>query len=162
MIPFPAIDNNAELASIATALDTATCSLMINTKTSFRSESTRARMSRCTKLSKSILETRPIYHKRDETIRGHVFCSFLALLLKQELESRETNRSGMGMERGHSRAGCFAAGRSRLPGQTFSIPQPPYGTRLPKRSAPRGGDTALLCGNSSDSIRAGNVVPRHL
>ena len=25
---------------------------------------------------------------RDETIRGHVFCSFLALLLKQELESR--------------------------------------------------------------------------
>ena len=38
--------------------------------------------------TKSILETRPVYHKRDETIRGHVFCSFLALLLKQELESR--------------------------------------------------------------------------
>jgi transposase len=38
--------------------------------------------------SKSILETRPIYHKHDATIRGHVFCSFLALVLKQELESR--------------------------------------------------------------------------
>jgi len=38
--------------------------------------------------TKSILETRPIYHKRDETIRGHVFCSFLALMLKQELEKR--------------------------------------------------------------------------
>jgi transposase len=38
--------------------------------------------------TKSILETRPIYHKRDETIRGHVFCSFLALVLKQELERR--------------------------------------------------------------------------
>ena len=38
--------------------------------------------------TKSVFETRPIYHKRDETIRGHVFCSFLALLLKQELESR--------------------------------------------------------------------------
>ena len=38
--------------------------------------------------TKSILETRPIYHKQDVTIRGHVFCSFLALLLKQELESR--------------------------------------------------------------------------
>jgi len=38
--------------------------------------------------TKSILETRPIYHKRDVTIRGHVFCSFLALVLKQELESR--------------------------------------------------------------------------
>jgi transposase len=28
---------------------------------------------------KSILETRPIYHKCDETIRGHVFCSFLGV-----------------------------------------------------------------------------------
>ena len=37
---------------------------------------------------KSILETRPIYHKRDETIRGHVFCSFLALLLRRALERR--------------------------------------------------------------------------
>jgi len=37
---------------------------------------------------KSILETRPIYHKLDETIRGHVFCSFLALLLKRGLEKR--------------------------------------------------------------------------
>jgi hypothetical protein len=36
--------------------------------------------------AKSILETRPIYHKCDETIRGHVFCSFLALTLKCELE----------------------------------------------------------------------------
>jgi Transposase DDE domain len=37
---------------------------------------------------KSLLETRPIYHKRDETIRGHVFCSFLALVLRQELQAR--------------------------------------------------------------------------
>ena len=37
---------------------------------------------------KSVLETRPIYHKVDETIRGHVFCSFLALMLLKELESR--------------------------------------------------------------------------
>src|SRR5256714_485281 len=38
--------------------------------------------------AKSILETRPIYHKCDETIRGHIFCSFLALGLKCELEGR--------------------------------------------------------------------------
>jgi len=38
--------------------------------------------------TKSILETRPIYHKCDETIRGHVFCSFLALVLKAELYER--------------------------------------------------------------------------
>ncbi len=38
--------------------------------------------------TKSLLETRPIFHKRDETIRGHVFCSFLALVLKKELYRR--------------------------------------------------------------------------
>jgi transposase len=37
---------------------------------------------------KSLLDTRPIFHKCDETIRGHVFCSLLALLLRKELEDR--------------------------------------------------------------------------
>lgn len=37
---------------------------------------------------KSILSTRPIYHKCDETIRGHVFCSFLSLLLIKEMQER--------------------------------------------------------------------------
>jgi transposase len=37
---------------------------------------------------KSILDTRPIFHQRDDTIRGHVFCSFLALVLKKELYRR--------------------------------------------------------------------------
>jgi transposase len=37
---------------------------------------------------KSILETRPIYHQTDENIRGHVFCSFLALVLRKELDIR--------------------------------------------------------------------------
>jgi hypothetical protein len=37
---------------------------------------------------KSILDTRPIFHQRDETIRGHVFCSFLALVLRKELDHR--------------------------------------------------------------------------
>jgi transposase len=41
---------------------------------------------------KTVLETRPIYHKMDETIRGHVFCSFLALMLLKELESRLESR----------------------------------------------------------------------
>jgi len=36
----------------------------------------------------SLLQTRPIYHRCDETIRGHVFCSFLALILRQELQAR--------------------------------------------------------------------------
>jgi transposase len=41
---------------------------------------------------KSLLQTRPIYHKCDETIRGHVFCSFLALVLRQELQARLEKR----------------------------------------------------------------------
>lgn len=44
---------------------------------------------------KSMFDTRPIYHKRDETIRGHVFCSFLSLVLRKELERRLD-------EKGHS------------------------------------------------------------
>ncbi len=38
--------------------------------------------------AKSLLETRPIFHKCDDTIRGHVFCSFLALVLRKELQAR--------------------------------------------------------------------------
>jgi len=41
---------------------------------------------------KTILSTRPIYHKCDETIRGHVFCSFLSLLLIKELQGRMDQR----------------------------------------------------------------------
>jgi transposase len=37
---------------------------------------------------KSLIDTRPIFHKRDATIRGHVFCSFLALVLRKELDRR--------------------------------------------------------------------------
>ena len=40
---------------------------------------------------KSILETRPVYHQREENIRGHIFCSFLALVLRKELERRLEN-----------------------------------------------------------------------
>lgn len=38
--------------------------------------------------TKSMLDTRPIWHKCDETIRGHVFCSYLALALRVELRKR--------------------------------------------------------------------------
>lgn len=47
---------------------------------------------------KSILDTRPIYHRHDETIRGHVFCSFLALVLLKELYRRMEQRGWRGVE----------------------------------------------------------------
>jgi hypothetical protein len=46
---------------------------------------------RAFRTSKSLFATRPIFHKLDETIRGHVSCSFLALVLKKELENRIAN-----------------------------------------------------------------------
>jgi Transposase DDE domain len=37
---------------------------------------------------KALLETRPIYHQSDAALRGHVFCSLLALVLRKELQDR--------------------------------------------------------------------------
>ena len=51
---------------------------------------------------KSVLETRPIYHQRDDTIRGHVFSSFLALVLLNELRQRMEAR-GFNYEWDHLR-----------------------------------------------------------
>jgi transposase len=38
--------------------------------------------------AKTLLETRPVFHQTDAAIRGHVFCSFLALVLAKELQDR--------------------------------------------------------------------------
>jgi hypothetical protein len=42
--------------------------------------------------TKSLLDTRPIFHQWDATIQGHVFCSFLALVLLDELKRRLAQR----------------------------------------------------------------------
>ena len=38
--------------------------------------------------AKALMHTRPIYHSSDAAIRGHVFCSFLALVLRKDLQER--------------------------------------------------------------------------
>jgi len=40
------------------------------------------------RVAKATLDTRPIFHSSDAAIRGHVFCSFLALVLAKELKDR--------------------------------------------------------------------------
>ncbi|MCJ7627809.1 MAG: IS1634 family transposase, partial [Longimicrobiales bacterium] len=47
--------------------------------------------------AKSMLDTRPIFHQWDATIKGHVFCSFLALILHDELK-RHLARRGWDLE----------------------------------------------------------------
>ena len=49
---------------------------------------------------KSILETRPVFHQKDENIRGHIFCSFLSLVLRKGLEQR-LEACGYQFEWGH-------------------------------------------------------------
>jgi hypothetical protein len=44
------------------------------------------------KTAKALLATRPIFHKTDAGIRGHIFCTFLALVLRKELIDRLTAR----------------------------------------------------------------------
>ena len=48
--------------------------------------------------TKAVLATRPIYHSSDMAIRGHVFCSFLALLLGN---SKRLHRHGIAAEWGN-------------------------------------------------------------
>ncbi len=38
--------------------------------------------------AKALMRTRPIYHASDAATRGHVFCSFLALILRKDLDER--------------------------------------------------------------------------
>ena len=38
--------------------------------------------------AKSLLDTRPVFHQTDDAIRGHMFCSFLALTLQKALFER--------------------------------------------------------------------------
>jgi DDE family transposase len=43
--------------------------------------------------SKALFATRPVFHRTDAAIRGHIFCTFLALVLRKELLDRLAARS---------------------------------------------------------------------
>jgi hypothetical protein len=47
--------------------------------------------------TKAIMRTRPIFHSSDAAIRGHVFCSFLALLMQKHLDDL-ARRAGVAPE----------------------------------------------------------------
>lgn len=71
---------------------------------------------------KSILETRPIFHQSDEAIRGHMFCSFLALVLLKELRSR-MEKNGWKYEWGNIRRdlGSLQEVEVEVDSQTFYL-----------------------------------------
>ena len=49
------------------------------------------------RVAKATMRTRPIYHSEDAAIRGHVFCSFLALILHQAIDEK-LHRAGKRVE----------------------------------------------------------------
>lgn len=77
---------------------------------------------------KSILHTRPIYHRCDDTIRGHVFCSFLAVVVLKELY-RRLNERGWKPEWKHLRDDLDALQESTVTSgtKTFVIRTDPSG-----------------------------------
>ena len=81
--------------------------------------------------TKSLLDTRPIYHKLDETIRGHVACSFLALVLKKELEDRlAAARALRVLARRHRRSRLAHRDRGRAGRQTLPAALPAASRRI--------------------------------
>jgi transposase len=70
---------------------------------------------------KFMLETRPIFHQRDDTIRGHVFCSFLALVLRKELE-RHLEKAGHIFEWSHIKQDVRAKNKNRTVKDRFDVP----------------------------------------
>ena len=89
---------------------------------------------------KTALATRPIYHKRDETILGHVFCSFLALRLRRELETR-LSKQGKDWEWGE-----ILRGLDNLTEVTLSFRQKEYALR------------AEITGQAGLALRAAGVA----
>ena len=91
--------------------------------------------------TKTVLETRPIYHKYDSTIRGHVFCSFLALVLKAELYDR-LERRGLTYEWDNIRRDLEALQETEL-----TIDEQTYYVRT------------ILRGTCNDVLRAAGAAP---
>src|SRR5574337_991021 len=90
--------------------------------------------------TKSLLDTRPIYHKLDETIRGHVACSFLALVLKKELEDRLAAADSSARANGRASWPAVMADLNSL--TETQVEQD--GKRFLLRSAPRPGASLAL------------------
>ncbi|HKM71733.1 MAG TPA: hypothetical protein VJX94_17030 [Stellaceae bacterium] len=53
------------------------------------------------KTAKAVLATRPIFHRTDAAMRGHIFCTFLALVSRMAIDHRRSRRP----ERGRGRTG---------------------------------------------------------
>ena len=121
------------------------------------------RVERAFRTSKSLFATRPIFHKLDETIRGHVSCSFLALVLKKELEDRIATVGKPAAEGDAAEGGSWPRPRSNRTASAFCCARrrapPPASLYAPPASPcrPPSGNSRKTNPNPP---RNQNVVPR--
>jgi hypothetical protein len=108
---------------------------------------------------KHLFATRPIFHKLDGTIRGHVFCSFPALVLKIELEHRIAALGEIGLwPEILGNLDALTEATIAQDGKRFlvrSAPRPPA-----SRCAPPASPRRRPFARSRPTERAPNVVPR--
>ena len=111
--------------------------------------------------TKSIMDTRPIYHRCNETIRGHVFCSFLALLLKTELE-RRMKFADLKCEWAQVIRGLdgLATGRGDFSGQTLCSTEPAYQRGFSGATGDRSRRTPHVARVVLSAQFSENVVPK--
>ena len=109
---------------------------------------------------KSLLATRPIFHQCGETIRGHVFFSFLALVLRKALQNR-LGKSGYDFEWRHIKQDLKALQRVEIAenGHRFYDPNTEPGRVRQDLSGNGRGDAADDKGNLNRA-NSHPVVPR--
>jgi hypothetical protein len=95
-------------------------------------------------------ETRPVFHQRDGTIRGHAFCSFLALVLRKELY-RRLNRAEHALKWSDIKQDLSALHEIVIYRRTVdSLPLKPCLTaRVPKAPAPISNSDSSGTGNNT-------------
>jgi len=94
---------------------------------------------RALRTTKSLLQTRPVHHKLDETIRGRVACSFLALALKKELEDRLAAANDAGRASSPdviADLDSLTETEFEQDGKRFLLRAPPPASRFPPSASP--------------------------
>jgi hypothetical protein len=70
--------------------------------------------------TRAIMRTRPIFHSSEAAIRGHVFCSFLALSMQKHLDDLARSGRHPRMEAAAARSRSAATGATRTSGRRLA------------------------------------------
>ncbi|MFA4837050.1 MAG: hypothetical protein WC749_13400 [Dehalococcoidia bacterium] len=108
--------------------------------------------------AKSMLHTRPLFYQWDATIKGHVFCSFLALVLLDELKRRLRKRGwelGTGIERHPAGPSVFGGSR----GSAWNTDLPSADTRAGcRRKGASGCRSGHPCVSTTHGLMTNSVL----